>query len=247
MLDWITSRIEQKKKVIPEIPCAIGRQYHQDELRKICEYMSEDVYFEIDFGSRENKVLIENAPSSFSFSQNWREKAMKIISSHMLDMGLPIRRLATIRIRFVPNLWSEELKKSKPAEALILGDPKAKKREILIRIAVDNDKTYAIGHPLGEVDVLYSILHELSEVDSYLLTKNPNDSLFDDESFRKSKKLIASPTIDDAVAYNLLEDEQIANAKAEKTLHRFYSDEEVRGARPISPFAQHLLKNRHAN
>lgn len=232
-------RRSETKAILPEYPCAIGRSYTSAELKKIGEYMNQDAYFEIELGLRDNKIKLENISPYFSFSQEWQEKASSIIREHMLDMSLPTRRIATIKIRFVPQLWSEELKKSKPAEALVLGDPKKMKREVWIRIALNNDKTYATGSVISEIDLMHAILHEISELDSLLTTRDPEDPMFNKESERLSKQLISSREIEDAVKYNELTDEKIANEKARKTLLKFYTEREVDGANPISPFMRY--------
>lgn len=239
-------RKKEKKTKLPDYPCAIGRNYTADELKKVGEYMDQEVYFEIELDQRDNKISIENIPPYYSFSKEWQEKASMIIREHMRGMSLPTRRIATIKIRFVPQLWSEELKKSKPAEALVLGDPKKMKREVWIRIALNNDKTYATGLGISEIDLMHAILHEISELDSLLTTRDPNDPMFNKESEKKSKQLISSKEIGDAVKYNEQVDEKVANKKVERTLLKFYSELELDDANPISPFIRYGTKMREA-
>ncbi len=224
---------------IQEYPCALGREYTDTELRKICGYMSEDVYFPIEIDRRDNPVLIENIPAYFSFAKDWEKKSAKVIQAHMREMSLSTRRNVNIKIRFVPQLFNEKLRKGISAEALILGVQKKKKCEVLIRVAIHNNKTYSTGVPMDEVGFMYRILHEISELDSLLTTSDPEDTMFGAKSEEESGRLLVSG---DAVAYHELLDEKIADAKAEKTLSLFYTEEEIREARALDFFTQYARR-----
>lgn len=226
MLDFIKNWRESKLPVA-EHPYGMGRNYTKAETKVIGEYMDQDVYHKVETGSRNIPVLLEEIPPYFSFSKGWVDKASTIIKDHVEQSSLTLRR-TPIKIRFVPQLWDEDHKKSAPAQALIMED-KEGKREVWIRIGINNNKTYATGLSLGEVDFMQYILHEMSELDSWLTTIDDNDPLFDKENDSKLQKhRIAG----DADAYNSRENEDIANRRAEKTLLKYYDAEEVAKTQP---------------